>query len=144
MHCWCHVSRYWDVFLVTFPDFLQKGAPHASAVKSDWIEGRALQQSTKKRPETEEKSAGNRRRTNNGFRYDLGSILGGFGNHFGSQNAFKTRLKFWMRFWRSKNGTRRFFWVGQAECAGPVGRIMEGYKNLQKRQGGDKDQAKEI
>ena len=34
--------------------------------------------------------------------------------------------------------------LGPAECAGRVGRIMEGYKNLQKRQGGDKDQAKEI
>ena len=36
-----------------------------------------------------------------------------------------------------------FFWVGPAECAGPVGRIMEGYEKIQKRWG-DEDKAKEI
>ena len=37
----------------------------------------------------------------------------------------------------------RFFGVGLAECAGPAGRIMEGYENIQKRRG-DEDKAKEI
>ena len=127
----------------TFPDFLKNDAPHASAVNSDWIEGRALQQSTKKRSETEDKTVGKRKRKKNGFWDDFGSILGGFGDHFGSQNAFKNRLTFWMRFWRSTMGTGRKFWVGPAECAGPVGRIMEGCENIQKRRG-DEDKAKEI
>ena len=45
-HFWCHFGRYWEVVLGTFPDFLKNGAPHASAVNSNWIEGRALRKST--------------------------------------------------------------------------------------------------
>ena len=33
---------------------------------------------------------------------DFGSILGGFLEHFGSQNAFKNRVKFWRRFFHEK------------------------------------------
>ena len=36
-----------------------------------------------------------------------------------------------------------FLGVGRAVCAGAVGRIMEGYKNLQKRRGAE-DEAKEL
>ena len=72
VHCWCHFGRYWEVFFDTFPDFGNNGgAPHASAVNSDWIEGRALQQSTKKRPETQEETAGKRKRKNDGFLVDF-------------------------------------------------------------------------
>ena len=67
MHFWCHFRVYWEVFFGTFPDFVKNGGPHASAVNSDWIEGRALRKSTNKLSETEEKTAGKRRRTNNGF-----------------------------------------------------------------------------
>ena len=31
---------------------------------------------------------------------NFGIILGGFWHHFGNPNAFKNRVKFWMRFWR--------------------------------------------
>ena len=105
LHLWCYFGCYWGVFLGIFPEFLKNGAPHASAVNSDCIEGRALQKSTKKRSEIEEKTVGKRKRTNNGFWDDFGSILGAFGDHFGRQNAFKNRVTFWMRFWRSKRGT---------------------------------------
>ena len=94
-------------------------------------------------PEREETTAGKRRRTNNGFWVDVGSMLGDFGDHFGSQIAFKNRVKFWMRFWRPKKWFRGFSGVGPAECAGPVGRIMDGYENIQKCRG-DEDKAKEI
>ena len=33
---------------------------------------------------------------------NFGIILGGFWHHFGSPNAFKNRVKFWMRFWNVK------------------------------------------
>ena len=95
------------VIFVVCLDYAKTARPHASAVNSDWIEGRALQQSTKRRPETREETAGKRRRLNNGLLFDVGSILGGFGDHFGSQNAFKNRVKFWMRFWRPKGGGGR-------------------------------------
>ena len=68
MHFRCNVGRYWEVCLGTFPEFLKNNAPHASAVNSDWIEGRALQKSTKKRSETEKKkTVGTRKRTKNEF-----------------------------------------------------------------------------
>ena len=54
-------------------------------------------------------------------------ILGAFWKHFGSQEAFKNRVKFWMRFWRPKGGLIGFFGVGPAECAGcPGGRKKGG------------------
>ena len=33
---------------------------------------------------------------------NFGIILEGFWHHFGSQNAIKNRVKFWMRFWKLK------------------------------------------
>ena len=33
---------------------------------------------------------------------NFGIILEGFWHHFGSPNAFKNRVKFWMRFWKLK------------------------------------------
>lgn len=56
----------------TFPDFVANGAPHANAVNSDWIEGRALRKSTKQPSETEDK---NGRKTKANKVMDLGSIL---------------------------------------------------------------------
>ena len=82
MHFGCHVGCYWEVFLGTFPNFLKNGAPHGSVVNSDWIEGRALQKSTKKCSGTEEKTLGKRKRKVTGFGDDFLSILGGLGDHF--------------------------------------------------------------
>ncbi len=127
----------------TFSDFAKKGAPHEFIVNSNEIEGRAPGNATKKPSKIEEKTVRKHTWEKHAFFMNLGIILGGFWHHFGSQNAFKNRVKFWMRFWRSKKWPSRFFWVGPAECAGPVGRIMEGYENIQKRRG-DGDKAKEI
>ena len=143
LHFWCDFGCDYEAFFDTFLDFVRNSAPHGSVGNSDWIEGRPLRKSTKQLSETEEKTAGKRKGTHNGFWDDFGLMLGGFGDHFGSQNTFKHRENFWIRFWRPKKGLARFFWVGPAECAGPVGRIMEGYENIQKRRG-DEDKAKEI
>ena len=79
------ISVVIDRFLFgTFPDFVKNGAPRANAVNSDWIEGRAPRKSTNKLSETEEKTAGKRRRKNNGFWVDFGSMLGGVRVHFAS------------------------------------------------------------
>ena len=121
MHFWCHFGCYWEVFLSTFPVFVKNGAPHGNAINSSEIEGPAPQKSKKKVQKLKKKRQENEGEQNNGFLDDFGSILGGFGDHFGGQKAFKNRVKCWMRFWRPKKGPGRFFWVGQAECAGPVG-----------------------
>ena len=60
---------------------------------------------------------------------NFGIILGGFWHHFGSQNALKNRMKFWMRFFDEKTSRDHSKRVGPAECAGALGRIMEGYEN---------------
>ena len=80
------------VFFGAFPDFVKNGAPHERAANSNQIEGRAPRKSTKQRSETEEKTVGKRKRTNNEFWDVFGFILGGFGDHFGNQNAFKNRV----------------------------------------------------
>ena len=109
------------VVLATWLDFAKNARPHESTVNSDQIEGRAPRKTTKKPSKTEEKTGGKRKRKMNAFLVDFGFILGGFWEHFGSQNAFKNRVKFWMRFWRRKEGGPGFFGVGRAECAGPWG-----------------------
>ena len=60
---------------------------------------------------------------------NFGIILGGFWHHFGSQNAIKNRLKFWMRFWRPGKRFQCFSGLGPAECAGSLGGIIGGYKD---------------
>ena len=55
LHFWCHFVWFLDVFFATFPDFVKNGAPHESAVNSDWIEGRAPRKTIKKPSKTEEK-----------------------------------------------------------------------------------------
>ena len=69
---------------------------------------------------------------NNGFEIDFGFILGGFGDYFGSQQAFKHRLFFFgMRFWRQQRKPAPLFCARPAECAGPGG-IIGGGKQLAK------------
>ena len=63
-----------------------------------------------------------------GFGLHLGFILGGFWDHFGCQKAFKKSKGFFMRFWGPHRERDSILGVGLAECAGSLGRIMEGYK----------------
>ena len=63
------------------------------------------------------------------FLIDVGWILGGFWDHFGSQNGIQKSMKFRMRFRRPKQGGPWFFGVGPAECAGSLGGIIGGYKD---------------
>ena len=102
--------------------------PHANAVKSDWIEGRALQKSIQKTSRNWRKN-GKTPKTKKKKREGFGAIFGGFGGQFGSQNTFKNPRKFWMRFSRRKKDAPGFSRVGLAECTGSLGRIMEGYEN---------------
>ena len=105
-----------------FPDFVKNGAPHERAANSDWIEGRAPRKSTKNLFRNYRKTAGKRRRTNHVFWNYFEFILGGSGDHFGTQNAFKNQVKIWMQFWTLNKNPGDLFWVGPAECAGPWGR----------------------
>ena len=83
---------------VTFSDFAKKGAHHEFICHGEEIEGRALGKARKKHSKIEEKTEEKQARKNNAFFSNFGLILGGFWEHFGSQKAFKTRVKFWMRF----------------------------------------------
>ena len=71
---------------------------------------------------------------------NCGLILGAFWINFGSQKAFKNRVKFWMRFWSRKRRLGRFSEHRPAECAGSMGRIMEGarVKSCQQSEGKDR------
>ena len=128
LRCGIDFFTYFDAFwepcwfiLGIVLNFAKKALPHESAINSSQIDGPAPWKSRKKRKKNEGKTAGERRWKKSRFLLDFGSILGGFGDHFGSQNAFKNRVKFWMRFWRRKEGGPGFFGVGRAECAGPWG-----------------------
>ena len=81
---------------------MKNGAPHGNTVNSSKIEGSAPRKSRKKRPETEGTTAETRRRKI----MDPVSILAPFwealGNHFGSQNDSKNRVKFRGRFFEGK------------------------------------------
>ena len=117
--------------------------PNTSAVNSNWIEGRALQKSTKNVQKLKKKRQENESET----RMDFGSMLAPFwealGTILGAKMPSKIEGSFGCDFVGQKRGGTDFVWVGPAECAGPVGRIMEGYENIQKRQGYE-DKAKEI
>ena len=82
LYFWCYFGRCWEVFFGTFSNFVKNGAPHENAVNSSKNEGPAPRKSRKKRPETEGKTVGKRRRKNNGSCVDFGCILGGFGEPF--------------------------------------------------------------
>ena len=77
------------LFFVFLSDFVKNGAPHGNAVNSSKNEGPAYRKSRKKRPETEGKTVGKRRRKNNGSCVDVCSILGGFGEPFWESTCFK-------------------------------------------------------
>ena len=81
---------------------MKNGAPHENAVNSSKNEGPAPRKSRKKRPETEGKTGGKRRRKNNGSCVDFGSILGGFGDPFWESKCLKKRVKFRGRFLKVK------------------------------------------
>ena len=78
---------------------------------------------------------------------DFGSILVPFwealGTILGAKMPSKIERNVGCDFGGQTEGGSRFFWLGPAECAGPVGRIMEGY-GIYKNPGGDEDKAKEI
>ena len=82
---------------------MKNGAPHGNTVNSSKIYGSAPRKSRKKRTETEGKTAEKRRRKI----MDPVSILALFwealGNHFGTQNDSKNRVKFRGRFFKVKN-----------------------------------------
>ena len=82
-------SGFLEVFFGTFSDFVKNGAPHGNAVNSSKNEGPAPRKSRKKRPETEGKTVGKRRRTNNGSCVGFGSTLGGFGETFWESKCAK-------------------------------------------------------
>ena len=69
-------------------------------VNSNEIEARALGKATKKPSKIEEKTVRKHTWEKHAFFMNFGIILEGFWHHFGSQNAIKNRVKFWMRFWR--------------------------------------------
>ena len=126
-HFGSNFGSLWEVILATFSDFAKKGAPHEFIVNSSEIEGRAPGKAIKKRSKIDEKTVWKHTWKKHAFFMNFGIILGGFGIYFRTQNAFKIRVKFWMRFWRPK---KRFSWfsgIGPAECAGALGGIMEGY-----------------
>ena len=77
---------------------MKNGAPHGNPVNSTKNEGPAPRKSRKKRPEAEGTTAGKRRRKSNGSCVDFGLFCEALGNHFGSQNVSKNRVKFRGRF----------------------------------------------
>ena len=81
---------------------MKNGALHGNAVNSTKNEGPAPRKSIKKRPETEGKTVGKRRRKNNGSCVDFGSTLGGFGEPFWESKSVKNRVKFRGRFLKVK------------------------------------------
>ena len=92
-----------DLIFATFPRARFPRNPCKTLVNTNEIEGRAPGKSAKNSSETDEKTVKNLGRKSEAFFLDFGFILGGFWEHFGSQNAIKNRVKFWMCFWRSKN-----------------------------------------
>ena len=80
--------------------FWKKWRPFERIVNSSQIEGRAVGKSTTNRSKTDGETVKKLRRKSDTFFDDFGFILGGFWKHFGSQNAIKNRVKFWMRFWK--------------------------------------------
>ena len=81
---------------------MKNGAPHGNAVNSSKNEGPAPRKSRKKRPETEGKTVGKRRRKNNGSCVDFGSTLGGFGEPFWESESVKNKVKLRGRFLKVK------------------------------------------
>ena len=57
---------------------------------------------------------------------EFSSILGGFWDHFGSQKAFKNRVKFWIRFWKVPGGGETSFFGPPGGMRGPVGEDLGG------------------
>ena len=116
-----HFGRLWELISVTFFDFAKKGAHHGFIAHGGEIKGPSAEEATKQTPKMEGTTVKKQGWKNNEMFTNCGFILGAFWKHFGSQKAFKNRVKFWMRFWRLKRGIDHFFGIGLAECAGPRG-----------------------
>ena len=129
--------------MATFSDFAKKGAPHEFIVNSSEIEGRAPGKAIKKPSKIEEKTVRKHTWEKHAFFMNFGIILGGFWHHFGSPNAFKNRVKFWMRFWRPAEAPRHLEEGRPGGMRGALGRIMEGYKDP-KVAGETRTRAKEL
>ena len=99
LHCWCHFGRYWEVVFDNFPDFLKYAGPHASAVNTGWIEGRAPDKTTKMLVKNMDKI---RRENEEEKGREFGQVLArfweAFGTIVGGQTVFKNRMKIWRRF----------------------------------------------
>ena len=73
---------------------------------------------------------------------NFGIILGGFWHHFGRPNAFKNRMKFWMRFWTPKYANKLEIWGrpggmrgGPGEDNGGVLELTPGRESRQRIEG---------
>ena len=58
-------------------------------------------------------------------------ILGGFWHHFGSPNAFKNRVKFWMRFWRPNEANKHLIWGRLGGMRGGPGEDNGGVQRIE-------------
>ena len=125
-HFGSHFGRLWELISATSIDLANKCAHHGFIAHGGEIKGPTAEQASKEVAKMEGKTVKKQAWKNNELFINFGIILGAFWDHFGCQKAFKNRVKFWMRFWRSKKSSGWFFCSGQAECAGALGRIMEG------------------
>ena len=85
---------FWLLFLT----LRKKAHPTNSLEITMQIKGRAPGKAIKKPSKIKEKTVRKHTWKKHAFFMNFGIILGGFWHHFGSQNASKNRVKFWMRF----------------------------------------------
>ena len=93
------LAHFGRSFWLHFQTLRKKAHPTNSLEITMQIKGRAPGKAIKKRSKIEEKTIRKHTWEKHAFFMNFGIILGGFWHHFGSPNAFKNRVKFWMRFW---------------------------------------------
>ena len=122
-HFGSHFGRLWELIWATFIDFANKCARHGFIALGGEIKGPAAEEASKKAAKMEGTTVKKQAWKNDELFTIFGFILGAFWEHFGSQNAFKNRVKFWMAS-EGVRWTPRVPWPSEPGRWGGVG---EGY-----------------